>query len=90
MSDRLGRQGRFARWTRLVAQQAFDTLFSKPLLPAPHRRSAYARSPGDLLHGQALIRVEDDARPLHVLLRAVAVGDDRGEALPITGCQHHT
>jgi hypothetical protein len=85
LSDGLGRHGRLAGWARLVPEQAFDALFGKALLPAPDRGAARADARRDRQHGQALVGAEDDARPLDVLVRTVAVGDDRGEALTISG-----
>jgi hypothetical protein len=85
LSDRLGRHGRLAGRARLVPEQAFDALFGKALLPAPNRGAARADALGDRQHGQALVGAEDDARPLDVLVRTVPVGDDRAEALTITG-----
>jgi hypothetical protein len=85
LSDAFGRHGCLAGRARLVPEQAFDAFFREALLPAPHRGAAHAHPLGDRQHGQALVGVEDDARPLDVLVGTVAVGDDRGEALTISG-----
>src|ERR671939_189314 len=87
LSDGLRRHGRLAGWARLVPKQAFDAFFGELLLPSPDRWAAHADPPGDLQHGQALVGAEDDARPLDVLVGTVAVGDDCGEALTITGVE---
>ena len=87
LSDGLGRHGRLAGWTRLVPQQSFDAFFGEALLPAPYRGAAHADALCDLQHRQALVGAEDDARPLDVLVRAVPVSDESGEALTITGVE---
>jgi hypothetical protein len=89
LGEGLGRERCLAGRAGLVPQQALDALLGKALLPAPNRRTTHARTLGHLQHGQALAGVEDDARPLHVLLRAVAVGDDRGQAFAITAREDH-
>ena len=87
LGDGLGRHGRLAGWTRLVPQQSFDAFFGEALLPAPYRGAAHADALCDLQHRQALVGAEDDARPLDVLVRAVPVSDESGEALTITGVE---
>jgi hypothetical protein len=77
--------GGLAGQSGLVPQQARDPLFRKALLPAPDRRAAHPRAPGNLQHGQALVGVEDDAGPLDMLVRTLALGDDGGKALAVSG-----
>ena len=66
LGDDLGRKRSAARLARPVAQQAFDTLLGVSRLPAPDRGSADARAPRHFLHGQAVGRTKDNARPLHM------------------------
>jgi len=66
---------RLARRPGLVAQQAIDAFFAIALLPAPDRRPADAGAPRDLENRKGLRRKENDARALHMLQRAAAVGD---------------
>ena len=76
---------RLAGLSGLVAQQPVDAGLGEALLPAPHRRPADPGPPGDLRHVQPLGRVQDDPGPRHVLLRPVAIGQDRRQALAILG-----
>ena len=68
---------RLAGLAGLVAQQALDPGLGEPPLPAPDRRPADPGAPGDLGDVQPVGRAEDDPSPRHVLLGAVAIGDDR-------------
>jgi len=86
-SDNFLRQRRPAGLARLVTQQPVDALFGKTLLPAPHRWPAGTGAGRHIEDRQSIRRVEDDTRPLDVLLRAVPVADDRGQARAIFGSQ---
>lgn len=66
LRHRPSRQRRLAGRPRLVAQQALDTRFREPLLPAPDRRPADADGVRHRQHRQTLGRQQDDARPLRV------------------------
>ena len=66
----------FARLTRFVPQEAIHTLLGVSQLPAPYRR-ADADLSGHLQNGQPVCRKKNDPRPLNVLLRTVAILDDR-------------
>ena len=70
------RHRRNAGRTRLVAQQAIETLFRVAPLPAPHHGSADADPIGDLQHRQMVRRGKDDLRPLNMLHGAAAILDD--------------
>jgi len=74
-----GAQRRLAGLAGRIPQQAVDAGPGKAPLPAPHRRPADAGAPGDIGDRQPLGGVEDDSRPGHVLLGAIAIGDDRLE-----------
>ena len=84
LHGRLGRR-RLAGLSGLVVQQPVDAGLGEALLPAPHRRPADPGAPGDLRHVQPLGRVQDDPGPRHMLLRPVAIGQDRRQALAILG-----
>ena len=70
---------------RLVrrAGEPVDAGLGEAPLPAPDRRPADPSAAGDLRHVQPLGRVQDDPRPRRVLLRPVAIGHDRRQALAI-------
>ena len=70
-------QGRFAGLAGGIAQQALDASLDEAFLPAPHCRPADPGASGDRGDLQPLGRAEDDPSPRHVLLGAVAIGDDR-------------
>jgi hypothetical protein len=76
---------RLAGLSGLVVHQPVDAGLGEALLPAPDRRPAEPGSPGDLGHVQPLGGVQDDADPRHMLLRPVAIGQDRRQALAIRG-----
>ena len=73
-------QGRLPRWPRLVAQQTIDAGLHEPLLPAPDHRFALAGLPHDRSRTQPVGGKKHDPRPPHVFLRAVPIGDDRGQS----------
>jgi hypothetical protein len=84
------RERSFAGRARLIPPQTFHSGFRKALPPAPDRRAAHVGLAGYLLNREVFGRVEDNVRPLDVLERAVAVADDRGQALTIARRQDHT
>jgi hypothetical protein len=71
------RQRRLAGFARLVAGQAGDALPHKPLLPTPHYWFGLARSPHDLGRAAAVGCREDDFGAPDMLLRRVAIADNR-------------
>ncbi len=75
LRDGLGRQRRPAGFARLITQQPIHALLGIAQLPAPHRRPAGPAAPGNLENRQALGRMKNDPRPLHMLLGAVAIRD---------------
>ena len=78
-----GAQRRLAGLAGGIAQQAVDAGRDEALLPAPHRGPADPGAPGDTGGGQPLGRAEDDPSARDMLLRAVAIGDDRLETSTI-------
>ena len=76
---------RLAGLSGLVAQQPVDAGLGEALLPAPDRRPADPSAAGNLRHVQSLGRVQDDPDPRHLLLRPVAIGQDRRQTLAILG-----
>ena len=74
---------RLAGLPSLVAQEPVDAGFGVALLPAPDRRPADSGVSGDLGHFQPLGRVQDEPDPRRLLLRPVAIGQDRRQALAI-------
>lgn len=81
----LGRQRRPAGFACLVTQQPIHALLGIALLPAPHRRPADAAAPGNLKDWQSFGGMKDDPRPLHMLLRTVAIRDQFRKACAIFG-----
>jgi hypothetical protein len=75
--------GGLAGRARLVAQQALHACLAVTPLPAPHRRPAESGALRHLGHRQALSRQQNDPRPLDMLIRTVAVADDRGQSRAI-------
>ena len=73
----LGPERRDARGPRLVAQQPVDAFLHEALLPAPHAGLRLAGPPHDLDGADAVGAQQDDLRPPDVLLRGVAVPDER-------------
>ena len=90
LGDDLGRKRSAARLARPVAQQAFDALLGVSRLPAPDRGSADARAPRHFLHGQAVGRTKDNARPLHMFEWTIAIRDDGQQTLTILGGRKDT
>ena len=83
-------QRRLAGLAGGIAQQAVDPGLGEPPLPAPHRRPADPGAPGDLGDVQPVGRAQDDPSPRHVLLGAVAIGDDRLQTSTILGRDQRT
>jgi hypothetical protein len=65
----------------LVAQQTLDPGPGKALLPAPHCRPADPEALRHLLRRMPIHRGKQDAHPLDVLARPIAVGGDQRLAL---------
>jgi hypothetical protein len=74
---------RASRLSGLVAQQAVDALFSVALLPAPDRRSADARAPGDFQNREPLSGMEHDLRALDVLEGTGPIAGDHPQPLAV-------
>ena len=83
--DGLGRQRRDPRGAGLVADQPRDPFVHEALLPAPDRGFVLADGAGNGVGAVAIHRQEDDPGAPDVLLRAVAIPDDRVQPHPITG-----
>lgn len=83
--DRVGRQRRLAGRPGLVAQQPVDALGHEAGLPTPDHGLGPARPAHDLESAAALGRGQDDLRPPDVLLRCVAIRDDRLQPTAILG-----
>ena len=81
--DGFGGQRRQARGPGLVPGQTRHSLLHKALLPAPHHGLAFADRAHDRHRAEAVGAQQDDPRPPYVLLRAVAIPDDRLQAPPI-------
>ena len=81
--DGLGRQRRNARGSGLVAGEPLDPLMHKALLPAPDHGFALADRAGNGGRARAVGRQNNDPCPPDVLLRTVAIPDDRLQASPI-------
>lgn len=60
-------------------------LLGETLLPAPHRRAADFSLAGDIDNRQLGRRQKDDPSPQDMLLRAVAISDDGGQARAVVG-----
>ncbi len=67
----------FTRLARLVPQEAIHPLLGISQLPAPHRRATATDLPRHLQNGQPVCRKKNDPCPLDVLLRAVAILNNR-------------
>ena len=78
---------RHPRGTGLVAQQPIDPFLGEAFLPAPDAGLGLARPTHDLDGAEAARRKQDDLGPPGMLLRGVAVADDRLQAAAIDGAQ---
>ena len=81
------RQARSAGRPGLVAQQAFDTFVHEAGLPAPDRRLADAGRAHDRRRTQPVGRPQHNPGGPNMLLQAVAIIDDRLQALTIGWAQ---
>src|SRR5271165_7460786 len=77
------RQGRDPRRPGLVTGESLDPLMHEPLLPAPHHGFALADRAADGSGAGAVSPQNNNPRPPNVLLRAVAIPDDRLQASSI-------
>ena len=75
--DRGGAKRRLAGLARGIAQQAVDPGLGEALAASATPPAGRPRRAGRLGDRQPLGRAEDDPSPRHVLLGAVAIGDDR-------------
>jgi hypothetical protein len=82
-------QRRFAGLAGGVAQQSFDPGLGEAL-PAPDCRASDPGAFGDRRDVQSIGRAEDDPSPRHMLLGAVAIGDDRLEQSAILSRDQRT
>jgi hypothetical protein len=80
------RQRRLARFARLVAGQAGNAFRHEPLLPAPDHGLGLAGSPHDLGRTAAVGRRQDDLGAPNMLLRCVAIADNRFKSTAIFRC----
>jgi hypothetical protein len=80
-----GRQRPLSGLARLIARQPGDPFCHEPSLPAPHNRLRFARAAHDLGGAAAVSRGEDDVGAPDVLLRRVAVRDDRLKSTAVGG-----
>src|SRR5262245_1196336 len=78
---------RHPRGTGLVAQQPIDPFLSEAFLPAPDAGLGLPRPAHDLDGAEAARRKQYDLGPPGMLLRGVAVADDRLQAAAIDGAE---
>ena len=71
----------------LVAQQAVDPFLGEAFLPAPDAGLGLPRPAHDLDRAEAAGRKQHDLGPPGMLLRGVAVADDRLQAAAIDGAE---
>jgi hypothetical protein len=83
-------QRRLAGLAGRIAQQPLDPGLGEPPLPAPHRRPADLGAPADRGDAQPVGRVQNDPSPHHMLLRAIALGDDRLQTSTLVGRDQET
>jgi len=83
VGDFFVRKLRNARRSGLVAQQTVHAFVDVALLPAPDRDLAEPGPPPDLVGADPITGQQHYLRPPDVLLRAVAVGDDRCQSRTI-------
>src|SRR4051812_44166419 len=83
--DDLLAERRNARRPGLVAQQAVDPFRGEAFLPAPDASLRLARPAHDLNGAKTVRRQQHDLGPPGMLLRDVAVTDDRPQAAAIDG-----
>ena len=85
LRDGLQRKRPLSRFARLVPQQTLHPCLGKALLPTPNRRPTDTGLPGNIENRQLFCRQKNDIGPLDMLLRAIAVGDDGGQARAVFG-----
>ena len=85
--DDLLAERRNARRPGLVAQQAVDPFRGEAFLPAPDAGLRLARPAHDLDGAKTVRRKQHDLGPPGMLLRGVAVTDDRPQAAAIDGAE---
>ena len=66
-----------AGFARLIARRAYNALRHEPRLPPPYRRPGFAGSSHDLGRAAAFVGCKDDFGAPNMLLRRVAVSDNR-------------
>jgi hypothetical protein len=79
------RKARHPGRSGLVAQETIHALLHEPFLPAPNSRLGHPGCPHDLMCARPSRRKKDDPATPDVLLRAVAIGNDRLHAGPVFG-----
>src|SRR5262245_10182131 len=85
--DDLLAERRHPRGTGLVAQQPIDPFLGEAFLPAPDAGLGLTRPAHDLDGAEAARRKQYDLGPPGMLLRGVAVADDRLQAAAINGAE---
>ena len=76
---------RLAGFSAAFTEKTVNPRLGKPPLPAPNRRPADARKPGDLGDVQTIRRPKDDPSAGHMFLGPVTIGDDRFQANTVIG-----
>src|SRR4051794_39367564 len=69
----------------LSRRRPSNAFLGEALLPTPHRGSAHVGLTRDLEDGQSVRRKQNDPGSLNVLLRTIAVIEDRGKRGPVVG-----
>ena len=85
--EHIRRQGSLARRARLVAAQTVDAGLDIARPPAPDGRLAHAQATLDLISADTVAGQPYDPGAPDMLLRRVAVGDQRLQPVPIPGRQ---
>jgi len=85
--DHLRPQRRLAGRSRLVAAQAVYAGLDIARPPAPNGRLAHPQSALNLVGSDTVAGQQHDPRAADMLLRRVAIGDQRLQPIPISGCE---
>ena len=84
------RHRRLAGLSAAFAEKTVDARLGKSALPAPDRRPADARKPGDLGDVQPSGRMQNDPSAGDMFLSSVTIGNDRFQANTIIGHNNRT